>query len=193
MPRKLNPSEFYELIAKKINVDEERAKIVWQDIMDVVANEVLLYGTISLPYFGTVKSQIRGGKVIKIPVGPGPENKGKVKEMYVEPYWQYTFKMSETFVDIVNGRNATMSQKRRQREAFRQVKRQEELRKEQFVYMEKAERASEEMKEKWKARKEREKRLRKMSKKRREAFLKEEGSYWDELEEAEELEQQSIE
>ena len=89
MPRKLNPSEFYELIAKKINVSEERAKIVWQDIMDVVANEVLLYGTVTLPYFGTVKSHIRGGKVIKMPVGPGPENKGKVKDVYVHPFKTY--------------------------------------------------------------------------------------------------------
>lgn len=183
MPRKLTHSEFYKLIADKTNIAPERAKFLWQDIVDVIVNEVLLYGTISIPYLGTIKSFIRGGKVMRVPAGSTPETRGKVKEMYVEPYNQYSFKFVESFTDAVNGRGITMSQKRRQREAFRKLQREEESREKQFAYMEKAQSAMKEMQARRKKRQEDQKKFNKKGKEKRENALPKNKSYWDELEE----------
>lgn len=183
MPRKLTHSEFYKLIADKTNVDPERAKFLWQDIIDVIVNEVLLYGTISIPYLGTIKSCVRGGKVMRVPAGSTPETKGKTKEVYVEPFNQYSFKYVESFLDAVNGRGMTMSQKRRQREAFRKLQREEESREQQFEYMKKAQSAMKEMQARRKKRQETEKKNNKKGKEKRENALPKNKSYWEELEE----------
>lgn len=183
MLRKLTHSEFYKLVSEKINVTPERAKFLWQDIIDVIVNEVLLYGTVSIPYLGTVNSTVMGGKVCHVPAGPGEENKGKVKEIYLEPYNRYTFRLTDSFVDAVNGREMTMSQKRRQREAFRKIRREEEMREKQFEYMEKAQSAMEKMKAGQKKRVEKQKELNKAGKQRRENQLPKNKTYWEELEE----------
>lgn len=186
MPRKLIPHEYYKLIADKIGTSEERAKFIWQEIIDVIANEVLMYGTITIPYLGTIKSQLRGGKIMKVPVGPEPENRGKTKEVYVDPYESYQLVLSESFSDILHGRNITMSQKRRQREAYRQLKLQEQIREDQFAYMEKAQSAWQNMMQKYTERKKRERKYSKLSREKRQSLMKEENSYWDALEESEE-------
>lgn len=183
MPRKLTHSEFYKLISDKTNVKPDRAKILWQDIIDVIVNEVLLYGTISIPYLGTIKSCIRGGKVMQVPAGSTPETKGKTKQVYVEPFNQYSFRYTPSFLAAVNGKDITMSQKRRQREAFRKLQREEESREKQFAYMEKAQSAMKEMQARKKKKVEERKKLNKRGKERRENTLPKNKSYWDELEE----------
>jgi hypothetical protein len=87
---------------------------------------------------------------------------------------------------MLKGKKATNGQIRRQREAYRQMKREEKIREQQFAYMEKAQLAAAEMQKKNAERTQKKKELNKLSKKKREQLLKEQASYWDELVEAEE-------
>lgn len=102
--RKLTPQEFFEKIAKRVDITPDEAKIIWREIAEFIADELVLCSVIQLPYVGEMRTVQRGGKYTYMPVSNKPEDKGKVEKVYVEPYLQAKFSPSTAFKDVINGR-----------------------------------------------------------------------------------------
>lgn len=183
MARKMNPNEFYKIYGKRISCNEERAQFVYQTLIDLMVEELLLYGIFFLPNVGTVFSKTRGGKIVHVPISANPEDRGKIKEVYVDPYQCPSMKFSEYFKDTINGRRATRKQIMRQRELYRKLEIEEEERLKQSEYVKRASLAFEEMNEKNAKAAQKRKMYRKASKKKLKELERKENSYWEDFEE----------
>lgn len=185
MARKLIPREFYEQISKRINCDSDKAQFIWREISDMIVEELLLYKVIALPGIGTFSSVTKGGKVAHVPIGNEPENRGKTKEIYIEPYQECKFNSTEFFRDAINGNRATRSQLMRQREEYKRIQLEMEESKKQAEYVERANNAFEEMNAK-KAKKVKERKdFNRLSKTKQKELKEHEESYWDDFDEKE--------
>lgn len=188
MARKLLPGEFFDEIGKKCNIEPERAKKLWNEIVDFIVSELLMYGTVSLPTLGELQSRTRGGKIMHVPISTKIEDRGKTKEVYKEPYQIVQFLSSPKFRELINGRGATPAQTMRMREIYRRIKIEEEEQKKQFEYMEKSSNAFAIAIEKHNKNVKRQKEWKKLSqKKKMEIINKElkENSYWNDFDENE--------
>lgn len=186
MARKMIPREFYKAIAQRVDCNEDRAQYIWQEIVDLIVNELLMYNSISLPNIGELKSVTYGGKKIHMPIDNSPENRGKVKEVYVAPYQVGKLLPSQYFKDAINDKRVTRSAIMLYRENYRKLKEKEALEKQQAIYMEKYQNAVEMMKERHMANAKRQREVNKLSPKRQKQIKQQQPSYWEDFEEEEE-------
>lgn len=148
MARKLSPTEFYKELAHRCNGDPERVQFIWENFCEMMSDELLMYGSLFLPFLGEMKLQARGGKKLFMPVSPRPEDKGKVKEVYMEPYHKVQFLPSDTLKEIINGDGTPRALINRQREIYRKMRKEMQEQEKQFEYMKRAENACAEMRAK---------------------------------------------
>lgn len=183
MARKLIPREFYREISKRIDCTDDRAQFIWQEIVDLIVNELISYNEILLPNLGDLRSITRGGKEIHVPVDP--QHPGEIRRVYVDPYQSAQFRASQKFKDTINGVGHTRSEIMKQREAYRKYREQEEFEKKQAEYVELYENAVERMKQQHLERKEKLKMINKLSYKKRKELEQKENSYWEDFDEEE--------
>lgn len=168
MARKLSPSEFYKELSKHCDLDEEKAQFVWENFCEMMSEELLMYGSIFLPFLGEMKLQTRGGKKMFVPINPYAEDDGKVKEIYIEPYQKVQFLPSDTLKNIINGDGTPRALLARQREIYRKMRKEMKEQERQFGYMKRAENAYAEMRAKKVAKAERREKVKQDDKARKE-------------------------
>ena len=154
MARKLSQSEFYYELAKRSETDPDKIQFIWENLCEMLGDELLTYGSIFLPLLGEMKLQTRGGRKSFVPMNPYSGQSGEVKEIYIPPYQKIQFLPSEFFKNIINNDEDPKALIKRQREVYRKLKKEAEQREKQAIYMERAENACAEMRAKKKAKKE---------------------------------------
>ena len=189
MARKLSQNEFFAEIAKRCDITPQKAKKFWNESIDLIVNELLVYGQVHLPFMSDMKSETRGGKIMHVPISSKVEDRGKTKEVYKEPYQVIRFLPTPKFRAMINGEGATTAQTMRMREIYRRIKVEEEELERQSEYMKKAENAFAEAVEKHKKNTQQRKEWNKLSRKKRKEILEKElkeNSYWNDFDDEEE-------
>lgn len=178
MARELKPTELYNIIAKKTNMSEEKIKSIWIAFADTIVDEVATYGHIRMPFIGTLRTEVRGGKLLHIPNSIKDKERLNTDEPfrieYVEPYIQINFKSADTFIENINRDSLTPYENRKQKAEIKKRKAiADEYMKNKEAYdkkMEKKEKAFEEIME----RKKEEARLKKLTKQQKAIELEKE-------------------
>lgn len=148
MARKLSASEFYKELAKRCSTDPDRIQFIWENFCEMLSDELLMYGSIFLPFLGEMVLRTRGGKKMFMPVSPLPEDKGKVKEVDMPLYQKVQFLPSDTLKNIINSDASPRALINRQREIYRKMRKEMKEQEKQFEYMKRAENATAEMRAK---------------------------------------------
>lgn len=116
MAVKLTPTEFYSALAKRSDLDKETIQNIWEILDNFIIEELLRNGECYLPLLGTIRLYERGGKYNHI---PDPDNIGKIKKVYIEPYYQISFISTEVFKQNINNGRKPRYEIKRERERYR--------------------------------------------------------------------------
>lgn len=178
MARKLSSTEFYELVARNIDTSNERAQFIWEQILDVILKELMMYNTITVPLLGVFKTCLKDGRMLHVPNSKQDKIKlntdAPTRTIFIEPYMQLNFTVSETFKKIIKDKQLSKADVHR---AKSELKRQEEMILEQERQVQKLknkQNAMNRVREERLQRIHKQKELQKMSNKKRNEILKQE-------------------
>ena len=145
MARKLLPQEFYKELSKRIDCDFDKTQSIWENTVEFLIDEMKMYGSVSCPSFGILKSVTKGGKKMHLPNSEYDKERLNTDENfrveYVEPYQKVSFIPSELLKDAINNKADTTSMWKRAREAVRKYKAEQEAFEKEKALLEKKQNA----------------------------------------------------
>lgn len=120
MSRGLTPTEFYKALSKEYKEETGRdigvnvVQDLWVAFSELTLTELLQYGSIRIPLFGTILVQERGNKEIIMPNSKDDmrrlNTKEKYRMIYVESFLKPRLKFTDGFVDMLNGKKPSRYQ-----------------------------------------------------------------------------------
>lgn len=119
MARKLTEKEFITELSHRWGVTYESAKTKYYEMIDFLCDELLMYGFIDLPTFGTFRTELQQGKYIYLPVALKDDDPEKV---WIDGYERIRFRASKTLKKYINKEKATKAETMRQRRIIQKQK-----------------------------------------------------------------------
>lgn len=110
MGKSLRFSDFMKTLAKRSKVSEKTVRKVYDNLFELVAEELRFADEVRLKRFGVFTTVQRGGKDMMIPRPDGTK-----ESKYVEPYQKIKFKPAAEFTNFANGRLVDKESKKRER------------------------------------------------------------------------------
>lgn len=121
MARKLTEKEFITELAKRWGVEYDSAKIKYYEMINFLCDELLMYGFIDLPTFGSFRTKFQQGKYAYI---PADFKSGEPEKVWIDPYFRIKFKATKTLKDYINKDKVTKAETLR---LVREIKKQKSL------------------------------------------------------------------
>lgn len=110
MGRGLRFSELMKKLASRSNLTEKSVRKVYDNLFELVAEELRFADEIKLKRFGTFYTVQRGGRDKQV---PNPD--GTLTLKYIEPYQKIRFKPSADFENYANGKLVNKESKKRRK------------------------------------------------------------------------------
>lgn len=110
MGKSIRFSDFIIRLCNKTKLSEKTIRKVYDNLFELVAEELRYADEVKLKRFGTFYTQQRGGRDAYV-----PQPDGTRISRYIEPYQSVRFKPSAEFINYANGRLIDKESKKRQR------------------------------------------------------------------------------
>lgn len=113
MGRPITFTDFMKRLSTKTKLREKTVRRVYDDLFELVSEELRFADEIKLKRFGTFTTKQQGGKDKNVPT---PD--GSLRRVYIEPYVTIKFRPSAEFINYVNGRLVDKDSKKRERKGL---------------------------------------------------------------------------
>ena len=140
MSRKLKPTEFYEELARRNNIDVKTVQSLWESLDEFIIVELRNYGYIDLPLLGRMRLFLRPEKEYHLPNSERDKIRLNTDEPYrmevVPEYKQINFKPALTFKEVINDKIELTAVWKRAREEVRKYEEEQRALEEQKAVLE---------------------------------------------------------
>ena len=113
MAKSLRFTDFIKKLAIRCRLKEKTVRKVYDNMFELIAEELRFADEIHLKRFGTFSTVQRGGKDKKV-----PQPDGSFMYMYIEPYQKIRFKPAAEFTNYANGKIVDKESKKRERKGM---------------------------------------------------------------------------